>query len=742
MQFATTVKPKDAEPLTVVALNHHVEDTVMVSLALADDLTSVNCPIRELETVIDAMRLGSMITSSTVARLTGQVEPTAEAKAFATKLAVLVKHLDVIHGNVRVIAQPLPPPRVRHFEFLPAKDWVDTAKTGMVAFCNPLIHSSFAPLVSRGNDESMINERLKMPQRKSPAPEWTPKHDQYAKEFIRVFFRKTTPVDFEEIWDKQSRKTQRIILTDGLVVDHDLDVPDRLMMKREMYTRVNDTRPIITDAPSEKVMSSVFNSAAGEQLELTLFYCGGMNGREIAENVCAVCYEAKHWQGIIWEGDFSRMDGSRKKVMHLAFIMWLNHMFALTTSEGHPLIKRIYHRFGADGTSQIRVVTVYGASITLDWQWPTGKGATGAANMFGNGLTCWTMLREAEYTIEQSQQMMLKGYRGLGDDSITVAYPGCDFIAAAGFWGYDAKLDIRVLGKENVTFLNRVYSPHVAEGCLDSISNPIRTLSKVHVTPNVPLDFKKKMLDKAVSLYVANAEMPILADWCLTLFRLVGFDLSTLSIYEYDKTYVVRQWNGRMLDLDKQYPCKCDHWMFDYIFDRVDFDYNGFRKYLESCTTVDDLVNLPMFHATELDPDVSLVAVVDGDLEFPVSDEASILSSEEPTLQTDDENPGEEGKTAAGANPPAKPAWAECRICGAVFTSKRECFRHLGKEHPKEPPDSKGKQEEEPSTPTTAGATLPGPAKPDPKTTGAATPNSGRGRGKGKGRGKRSPAKK
>jgi hypothetical protein len=742
MEFARRVTPKDSEPFSVIAINHHVEKTVMVSLAISGDLTCVNCPIRELETVIDAQRLGSMITSSTVARLTGQVEPTPEAKAFATKLAVLAKHLDVVHGNVRVIAQPLPPPRIRHFEFLPAKDWVDTPKIGMVAFCNPLIQPCFAPLKSRGNDESMVNQRLKMPQRKSPAPEWTPKHDQYAREFITTFFAKTVPVEFEEIWDKQSRKTQRIILTDGLVVDQDNDVPDRLNMKIEAYTRVNDTRPLITDAPCEKVMSAVFNAAAGEQLELTMFYCGGMNGLEIATNVSDVCAEAMRWQGIIWEGDFSRMDGSRKKVMHLAFIMWLNHMFALTTSEGHPLIKRIYVRFGTDGIPQIRVVTVYGVTITLDWQWPTGKGATGAANMYGNGLTAWTMLREAEYTIEQSKEMMLKGYRGLGDDSITVAYPGCDFIAAAGFWGYDAKLDIRVLGKENVTFLNRVYSHAIAEGCLDSISNPIRTLSKVHMTPNVPLDFKKKMLDKAVSLYVANSEMPILADWCLTVFRVMGFDLSTLSIYEYDKTYVVRQWNGRMLDLSKQYPCKCDHWMFDYVFDRVDFDYNGFRKYLNGCTTVDDVVNLPMFHAEELAPDVSILAVVDGDLEFPIPDEASILSSEDPLVPTDGEDPGEKG-TATAPAAAKSPSWAECRICGATFTSKRECFKHLGKDHPRESPDSKGKQEEEPSSPsTTPRVAVPKPAQPNPKTTSPAKAGAGRGRGKGKRSPKRPPAKK
>ena len=139
-----------------------------------------------------------------------------------------------------------------------------------------LITPGYVPNNCQSNDQRAVHARIEAIQTNQPV---TPNTLKYIDEFVRLLTagmrHRLTPVDVDAVWDKQSRPSQRQLLTKALTWSQPNRV-NKAFMKKEAYGEIKDPRVISTINPQDKLNYSRFMYAVTDWLKDHTWYAFGL----------------------------------------------------------------------------------------------------------------------------------------------------------------------------------------------------------------------------------------------------------------------------------------------------------------------------------------------------------------------------------------------------------------------------------------------------------------------------------
>jgi len=199
-----------------------------------------------------------------------------------------------------------------------------------------------------------------------------------------------------------------------------------------------------------------------------------------------------------------------------------------------------------------------------------------------------------------------------GDDGLTANVDPIKYSRAATMLGL--KLDVELIsqGDEGITFLSRMYGPHVWYGDTNSCCDLPRQLAKLHTTVSLPPNVTplEKLLEKARAFYLTDAKTPVLGELVTKIVSLHGRDIAMNK-----KTASIRAWNSET-PREVQYPNQNDGWMDAYAVKALEpfgFDFELFHGWLNSVTSIEQTLTPPLC-AEPKRPKNSATIVVDEDV--------------------------------------------------------------------------------------------------------------------------------
>jgi hypothetical protein len=171
-----------------------------------------------------------------------------------------------------------------------------------------------------------------------------------------------------------------------------------------------------------------------------------------------------------------------------------------------------------------------------------------------------------------------------GDDSLTGDLEPQYLIESASFWGHKMTVDYFEHGSLGVNFLARVYSPDVWYGDLNSSTDIMRSLAKLHTTVNLnqftPL---QKLQQKLSALYMTDENTLIFSKLLETYKRLGG----TLDC---ERDYRIQSYWSQFSKGD-QYPNHYGDWMLAQLPEQ--FNVNDAFTHLDNCTQLRQMLRTP-----------------------------------------------------------------------------------------------------------------------------------------------------
>jgi len=135
-------------------------------------------------------------------------------------------------------------------------------KDSVKPFMNPIDTDSFAPDQSPSNDKMAVDGRVN--DVKNPPLEISATMIGYMDEFAKMLVPVANighPVDFDEVFDRQGRPSQRRLFEQGVMDVDTSDATVESFMKKESYSKVAHPRVITTIPPTNRIKYSRFTYA-------------------------------------------------------------------------------------------------------------------------------------------------------------------------------------------------------------------------------------------------------------------------------------------------------------------------------------------------------------------------------------------------------------------------------------------------------------------------------------------------
>jgi len=487
---------------------------------------------------------------------------------------------------------------VRRFQWVrrPA-EYDEDAKAGMKAFMAPLVHGGFVPDVCLNNEERMVDKRVKEQTAKElPVSKFMlDTMDEFIGFLIPAEQRHTLdPVDVDEVYNRQSRPSQRAILAEA--ENTDSTGVTRQFIKREAYGRVNDPRGISTICgPDKRDYARYMYAFTDEVMKPQRWYAFGKTPKEVADRVTEVA------QGAQVSGsnkDFNRMDGKHSNVLYL--LERKTYAAAFSTDHHNELLEAM------DKHHHLRAKTTFGIEYQTEFHRLSGGADTSCGNTLDTGFIAYLTYRmQGLCAFDAWQKLGIYG----GDDGFDTDVDAKIARRAASLVGQELDLELVKLGEPGVSFLARRYGPGVWYGDNNSCCDIRRQVSKFHLTVNLPGNVtpQQKLQEKAFSFVLSDKNTPVIGE-----FANRALQLFPLPAAEFRNE--LRIW-GVEMDADKQYPNAKAGWMDDIVAAELqDFDVDRFRCWLEQADG-GTILNPPRF-AEDLpsDPKPGEVAI-DGDIQ-------------------------------------------------------------------------------------------------------------------------------
>jgi hypothetical protein len=504
---------------------------------------------------------------------------------------------------------------VRSYQFYP-EEFYPEAKPSMVSFMSPLVDGAFAPSIVRSNADRAVKGRIeearnvKVDERgiKRIVKELKSFHQRVVDEFVDLFLGNLagslSPFEPEDVYSKQDRPTQRRIIEEAEFCE-----PKRVnktFMKKEAYAKLSDPRIISTINGRDKIDYSQFMYAFTELLKQQRWYAFGKTPIEIAHRVAEICSSAK-W---ISSTDFTRMDGHIDELYRiLERQLFIRAFMPQYTTIINELLRSQQNMRGFMSLPD-------GDCITFDQGLARASGSpeTSAFNTVDSAFTAYLALRRTVNPTTRSHYSPLEAWSKLGlyggDDGLTPDVPSKNYVKAAKECGQVLDIVVTERHCSGLKFLSRIYGPDVFSGDVVSMTDIKRTLSKFHVTSNMPLNVTNvdKLLDKSCAYYLTDKYTPVLGDFVTAVMRCAP------DGHRY--TNICNIWNAQYSS-DVQYPNSPANWMYDVLLNELpEYDLTTLREWLPTCTTLEHFLSPPVCYPV-IDPTGKLPAVVDDDIYNP-----------------------------------------------------------------------------------------------------------------------------
>jgi len=214
---------------------------------------------------------------------------------------------------------------VRRFQYVPEGHTYDAdARPGMVSFMEPLLDGGFVPDSCRNNDQAFVDGRVKNVRSKElPIGKTLHKFMTEFATFLVPNPHQLRPCEEEEVYDRQSRPSQRQILNNSQ--NEHPDRRTRQFMKREAYQRVNHPRGISQiNGTDKRIYSAYIYAFVDAFLKPLNWYAFAKKPVAVAWRVVAVCMACL----VVCLTDFSRMDGRVSNVCRFLEKMIMLRAFA------------------------------------------------------------------------------------------------------------------------------------------------------------------------------------------------------------------------------------------------------------------------------------------------------------------------------------------------------------------------------------------------------------------------------
>jgi len=195
-----------------------------------------------------------------------------------------------------------------------------------------------------------------------------------------------------------------------------------------------------------------------------------------------------------------------------------------------------------------------------------------------------------------------------GDDGLTPDVDPKSYHRAAQSIGQVLTLGSVKRGDLGVAFLARYYSPHVWFGDTTSVCDVPRQLAKLHVTVKMPPNVTPamKLIEKARAFVLTDQNTPIIGPYVQKVLS-----LAEGKTHDNPELKAIRPWSTSY-DPAVQYPNDVKSWVDSYIESELKgFDIGFFSEWLETASTMEDLLNAPMI-VDAPEPTDKYHVVVDG----------------------------------------------------------------------------------------------------------------------------------
>jgi hypothetical protein len=462
----------------------------------------------------------------------------------------------------------------------------DEAPPAMVSFMKPIIDGAFVPVRSMANDYQLVKSRIIDVRSDATLDPFMLK---CAREFIALCGASgdLIPVDFEVVYDRQKRPTQRRILHEA-----DFCTPkhtNNLFMKREAYGKPNDPRPISTINGVSKTKYSRYTYALDPILKNLHWYAFGTTPRGVCIRVAEIGCHAVN----LAVTDYSRFDGHVSPALRTFEEMFMIACFA---REYHDELLELMR-------NQYRLLSTLGELAWIGgYERLSGSPETSPFNTVDNAFIAYCYKRSEGCSVEQAWEEL--GIYG-GDDGLTLNVKPKRYIRIASRLGQ--VLDIRVItrGKTGVRFLNRIYGPGVWFGDPNSCCDVLRAVSKFHTAVNMPFTItnQTKLLDKAYAYWLSDRNTPLIGEFVTSVCCFLPFD------------YVFRNlssvYSAQYLE-SEQYVNESVDWMLDACCEGIAPEgLETFFMWLHDTHILDDMLQPPTIMFVEALPHNDQDVVVD-----------------------------------------------------------------------------------------------------------------------------------
>lgn len=513
-------------------------------------------------------------------------DTTKDRKAEA---AALVKYFRETTPSVRLSEAHICPvsEAVRSYDY-GVDSYDPEAKETLTAFMSPIINGAFAPLATLANEEKCIKGRITDFARPKGSLVMTEFLDKAMREFCELLLPEAyamEPVSIDEVYERQGRPSQRAILDRSLVEDPQRIV--KMFIKKEAYGAPKEPRPISTINGADKREYSRFIYTIADHIKTMDWYAFGKTPADIAKRVTEVLRAASSAVNT----DFSRFDGRMTEILRslerMVLIRAFRREYTGEVSELHA------SQFNQPAVGR------FGTRYNTGYARGSGSPETAAFNSLVNAFVAYLtfrMTRENGGFITPTEAWNRLGLYG-GDDGLTANVHPDKYMKASDMVGL--KLDVELIerGREGITFLARMYGPHVWYGDTNSCCDLPRQLSKLHTTVSLPPNVTpiEKLLEKARAFYLTDANTPVLGPLVSKIVSLHGEILMTT------KTKLMRAWNSD-LDVEVQYPNVEAEWMQDYAaraLGDLGFDFELFERWLGTTKQLKSFLEMPLFMLTQ-----------------------------------------------------------------------------------------------------------------------------------------------
>jgi len=450
----------------------------------------------------------------------------------------------------------------------------EPSKMTMRRFMNPIHLAAFVPNDCKSNTIHGIHNRLI---KVKPGPlQFTPIITQSMREFIDYLIpvrNNLIPVDYQASLDRLKRPTQRFL---HKMADWTFGKIRTLsFMKSESYGKVAPRRLISTINGADKIDYSRIIYAFETVLKRQPWYAFSKSPLSIAQRVADICKTAN----VVVASDFSKFDGHESEIFRK---LEIRCMIAAFRVEHHDAVRELHERqYGLHGMTHDSV------RYATDFSRLSGSPETSIFNSLNNAFTAYLASRIAGYDPFVSWKRL--GIYG-GDDGLTANISRESYIAAAEAVGQEITIKEVLRGVRGVQFLARVYSPFIWEGELSSMGGPKRQLGKFHVTHNN--DFTNEQV------FAAKIRSFSLTDWNSPVFNTFLARASEL-ITEEKVIPQLSRWIDKF-PREQQYPNEHHEWMYEQLIEEIpSFNLGAFTVCVAQCTTIAQLMNMPLFSEPE-----------------------------------------------------------------------------------------------------------------------------------------------